>query len=182
MNHARRSLISTSALVLPALALAACAVAPAKQAPPGDGTPVPAPQTAVEQFIAETQAVLGFAAPIVSVISIFVPGAAAYAPIVEAGLNGALNVFNTISSTMTVAQAQPIAGRIVTYIGGSLTAADQAVAVISDPVQRAKAQGIVAQVRGGLGLLAAFASVGGVAVGAEAVPVAVGALRIRTVR
>lgn len=171
MNPARRSLISTSALVLPALALAACTPAPA------GGT-----QTATEQFIAQVQAVLAYFAPIVSVISIFVPGAAAYAPIVEAGLNGALNVFNTISSTMSVAQAQPIAQKIVTYIGGSLTAADQAVAVISDPVQRAKAQGIVAQVRGGLGLLSAFASVGGVAVGAEAVPVSVGALRIRTVR
>lgn len=136
----RLALLSTTALVM-----ASCAS--------GTGT-----AATVEQFIANTQTALAYAAPIASMISIFVPGAAIYVPFVEQGISSALSVFNTVTSAMTQAQAQPLAGQIATYLDAAVAAAQQAVGVIPDATQRAKASAVVAQVTAGIGLIKAFAT------------------------
>lgn len=150
----RRSLTSAAVLAAPAL-LAACAL------PAGTAA-------TVEQFIATTQSVLAYASPIVSVIGIFVPGAAALVPVVQKGLSVAADIFNTVSSTMTVAAAQPKAQQIVTALNGAVAAAGQAVNLIPDPVQKAKAQVVLAQVQTGVNAVAAFAA------GVSAVPLPAG--------
>jgi hypothetical protein len=174
MNASRRSLVSVSTLAIPALALAAC-------------TPAPAGTTTVAQILTEITGIMNYAAPIASIISIFVPGASAFLPLVESGLNAALNVANTIVSTMAAAAAQPLVQQVSTDLKGALTAAGQAIAVISDPTQQAKAQAILAQASQGVTLLDAFVTGVALVVTPPAAAARMGAtlvpgLRIVTVR
>lgn len=141
--NARRAFLMTTALTGSALALAACAAAGAS--------------TSVEQVIATTQAILSYASPVVSLISIFAPGAGALVSIFQAGLATAASIFSTISSTMTTAAAQPIVSKVASSLGGALDVADQAVGLITDPKQKAAAQVIVAEARTALAVLNAFA-------------------------
>lgn len=140
----RRYLLASSALVAPAL-LAACAVSPSTA-----GT--------VEQFIATTQSVLAYASPIVTMVGIFVPGAAAFVPLVQKGLSDAASIFDTVSSTMTVAAVQPKAQQIGTALNGAVSVAAQAIALIPDPTQRSKAQVVLAQVQVGVNAVTAFSA------------------------
>lgn len=160
------------------LALSAAALAGVAACTPPTGST----NTAVEQFIANTQTVLAYAAPIASMISIFVPGAAAYVPLVEQGISAALAVFNTVTSAMTQAQAQPLAGQITVYLDAAVAAAQNAVNVIPDPTQRAKANAVLAQVTAGVGLIKAFATGVAAAMPTAALAVGVPALPIRMVR
>lgn len=139
--------------------------------------------TSVEQFIANTQTALAYAAPIAAMISIFVPGAAVYVPLVEQGISAALSVFNTVSSAMTQAQAQPLAGKIGTYLDAAVAAAQNAVNVIPDPTQRAKANAVLAQVTAGTALAFATGAVVVAAMPTAALaPIKVPSLPVRIVR
>jgi hypothetical protein len=141
-----RRLFASSALVAVPIALAGCTAL-------GGST-----SSQVEQVIADIQGVLSYASPIIPLIAAFVPGAAAFVPMVETGLSVAAAIFNTISSTMTTAAAQPLVGQIVTALGGALDSADQATALIQNPAAKATATAIIAEARTVLALLATFAS------------------------
>lgn len=172
MNH-RRTLLTTSVVAIPALALAACGAQ-------SGGAPSTVSAT-VEQVIARIQAAISFSSALSPMLAIVAPGAASFIPQINAGLNTASNIFNTISTTMTEIQAQPIVGQVATALGGALTAAQQATAVIGDATARAKAQGVVATAQAVLPLLTAFAT--GVQAAVSAAPLAAGAtLRVRSVR
>lgn len=141
----RRSLTAAAIITAPGLALAACAISPGTTA-------------TVEQFIATTQSVLAYASPIVTMVGIFVPGAAAFVPLVQKGLSDAASIFDTVSSTMTVAAAQPKAQQIGTALNGAMTVAGQAIDLIPDPAQKAKAQVVLAQVQAGVNAVVAFSA------------------------
>jgi hypothetical protein len=122
----------------------------------------PAANANIQQILGVASAVMNYAGPIMSLLSIFVPGASAVVPLVETGLNAALNVANTVVSTMTTAQAQPLVGQIATDLKGAFTAAGQGIDAIPNATQRAQAQAILTQAEAGVPLLEAFAA--GVAV------------------
>jgi hypothetical protein len=123
MNPARRSFLSTSALIAPVAAIAGCSLL------------TPANVATVQSVISKIQAVMPYISGIASVVGAVVPGASAVIATVNAGLTAASNVFNTMASTMTAAAAQPLVSQIATYIGGSLTAAKQAVTALPATAQ-----------------------------------------------
>src|ERR1700691_296147 len=105
VNASRRALFATTALIAPAI-LAGCSAATI---------------ASVEQVIAQIQAVMPYVSGVASIIGAFVPGVSAVVTVVQNALSAAANVFNTITSTMTVAAAQPTVTQIATYIGPAVT-------------------------------------------------------------
>jgi hypothetical protein len=103
----------------------------------GCGALTPANVATVEQVIAKIQAVMPYVSGIVSVIGVVVPGVTSAVNLVEEGLTTASNVFATLTSTMTVAAAQPLVGQIATSISGALTAAKQVIAALPANTQTA---------------------------------------------
>lgn len=143
----RRALVSTTALAIPALALAACATTA------GTSTV----SAGISQAIAIGQGILNYIGPVLPLLAAFVPLAAPFVPEAMAGISLASGLLNTLQTTMTAAASQPIVGQVSTAIGGVLTAGDQAVALITNPQQKAQAQAILAAARGELGLLTQLA-------------------------
>ena len=143
VNASRRALFATTALIAPAI-LAGCSLSAATIA-------------SVDQVIAQIQAVMPYVSGVASIIGAFVPGVSAVVTVVQNALTAAANVFNTVTSTMTVAAAQPIVTQIATYIGGALTAARQIIAALPASVQ-AQASALLGEAETILADIAAFAN------------------------
>lgn len=146
----RRGLLTTPALVAPALALSACAAISSATST--------STEAGINQAIAIAQGVLDYVGPVLPILAVFFPPAAPFVPLAMAGITVASQLLNTLVQTMAAADAQPVIGKIVTAIGGTLTAADQAAALVTDPTQRAQVQAIVASARGELAVLAQLAT------------------------
>lgn len=144
----RRSLLNTTALALPVLALAACA---------GTGTTTGTASSGISQAIAIAQGILNYVGPVLPLLAAFVPAATPFVPLAMAGISTASGLLNTLQTTMTAAAGQPIVGKVSAAIGGVLDAGDQAVALIANPQQKTQAQAILAAARGELGLLTQLA-------------------------
>lgn len=123
----RRNLLSSSALA-PVFALTAA----------GCSILTPANVATVEKVIAQIQAVMPYVSGIANVLGVVVPGAVSVIATVEAGLSTAASVFNSVTSSMTTAAAQPLVGKIATAIEGAVTATETIAASLP-----AKAQFVV---------------------------------------
>jgi hypothetical protein len=115
-------------------------------------------QAGINQAIAIAQGVLNYIGPVVPLIAAFIPGAAAFVTPAMAAITLASQLLNTLQATMAAADAQPIVGKVVTAIGGLLTAVDQASAIITNPTQQAQVQAVSAAAKGELALLAQLAT------------------------
>jgi hypothetical protein len=127
----------------------------------------PANVATVESVIAKIQAAMPWINAVASLGASLIPGGSAVLAVVEDGITAASNVFNTMSSTMSAAAAQPLVGQIATSIGGALTAAKQIAAALPAKAQ-ATANGLLAQADTVIADLNAFVS--------PAAPVAPGAV------
>lgn len=143
----RRNILVTSAIVAPAIALAACST-------PNNPN---ATEAGINRAINVATSVLSYLGPVVPMVAAFVPGAAIYVAPAEAGITLATSLLNTLQTTMSAADAQPIIGKITTAIGGVLNAADQAVALIPAGKQHDQAAAILAAARGELPILSQLA-------------------------
>ena len=142
MNTQRRSFLPALAVV--PIALAGCALTPANAA-------------SVQQAINFAQGVLSGASMLTPFLAAFVPASTPFIGLLETGLNAASNIFAGVSSAMTVAQSQPVIGKVGTAINVALNSADTAAALIPDPTQRTKVQTVINAVRADAGLLVQFA-------------------------
>lgn len=152
----RRSILSTTALVAPALALAACSSTSTANA------------TVQTVFNA-----IQFALPLIDTlafgIAIAVPPAAPLVAAVTPYLNAAGPVFQTLSATMTQVQAQPIVQQIEGYLAGAVKAVAGVVDGAPAGSQLAAFAPKVQQAQAALALVTTF--VNGVSVGASMTPV-----------
>lgn len=146
----RRALLATTAFVAPALAVAACAAISTATST--------STEAGINQAVAIAQGILNYVGPVLPLLAAFVPVAAPFVPIAMAGITLASQLLNTLSQTMAAADAEPVVGKVATAIDGTLTAAEQASALIPDPTQKAQVQAIVAAARGELALLAQLAT------------------------
>jgi hypothetical protein len=139
----RRSMLSTSSLVLPALALAACSTA--------TGT---APTNAVVQTVFNgIQFVLPLLDVLAAGIAVAVPAAAPIVATIAPYLASASGVFQTLSIGATEAAAQPVVAQIETYISAAVTAVE---GVVNGNPKLAPLAPKVQQAQAVLGLLTAF--------------------------
>lgn len=140
----RRSLVSTTALIAPALALAACAATSTGTTP------------AVQTVFNAVQFALPLVDMLVTGVSIAFPPTAPVLATVIPYINSAGTVFQTLSTTMTTVQAQPIVQQIEGYVSAVVKAVKSAVSAPNAPPQLAGFAPKVAQAEAALGLLTAF--------------------------
>src|ERR1700733_5518568 len=119
----RRAMLATTAIVAPAAALAAC------------GLVTPANVATVESVIAKIQAVMPYVSGVANVIGGFPPAVSSIVAGINAGLSTAQGIFSTMTTAMTTATAQPVVGKIVTYIQAAYTSAVNAVPQLPASVQ-----------------------------------------------
>jgi hypothetical protein len=123
----RRSMLTTTALIAPALAVAGCAQIQTLFSP--------ANVASVEAVIAKIQAVMPYVSGIASVVGAIVPGAQAVVSTIKGAFTAASSVFATMTSTMSVASAQTAVQQIVTYASGAVTSAKSIVAALPATAQ-----------------------------------------------
>ena len=116
-----RNLAMTTALVTAALALQGCA----SQSGTVSTTP-----TTLQSFINAANAWMPFVTALGIGVAAFVPGGPALVGPITAGTSAVELLLNTISATMTAAQAQPTAQQIVTAMQGTMAALKQLTAGI----------------------------------------------------
>lgn len=139
----RRWLLATTALAIP---IAGCA---AIEKITGTSTPT----AAGEAIVLDCQYLLPLLDAMALGISIAVPASAPAMALVMTGITNAGPIFQQLSSTMAVAQAQPLVQQIETYASGALTSI--ASVVNAAPALSAYATR-VAQAEAVLGLLTTF--------------------------
>ena len=115
-------------------------------------------EAGINQAIAIAQGVLNYLGPVVPLVAAFIPGAAVFVAPAMAAITLASQLLNTLTQTMAAVDAQPIVGKVTAALGGLLTAADQALALVTDPTQKAQIQAVTAAARGELALLSQLAA------------------------
>jgi hypothetical protein len=123
----RRTMLTTTALIAPALAVAACGTLPATT------------RATVEQIIAVAQAWMPFVSGAVAIGAAFVPGAVAFLPEIQGGLSAVAAALANMSSTMTASVAQPIANQIAIAMTNTMTSVKGFVAAMPQTQQNAVA-------------------------------------------
>ncbi len=137
----RRLMLSSTALS----ALAACSLV------------TPANVATVESVIAKIQALMPYVSGIASVIGVVVPGASAAVSVIEGAFTTASGIFANLTASMTAAAAQPIVGRIATYIDTAITSA-KSIATQLPTAAQTTVNGLLAEAESVLADVVAFAS------------------------
>lgn len=168
--NARRSFLTTTAIIAPALALAACT-------PGTSGT-----STQVEQVIAQIQALLPFVDVLAAGLAIAVPAAASVVVAIEPYLGTAQAALNTLSSTMAASAAAPVVTQIENAIGAAVQIIGQFVNAPGADPKLAKFAPLVAQAGAVVSLLNAFVNAAAGVITPKASLVVPRSMHIRTVR
>lgn len=140
----RRNLVSTTALIAPALALAACATTSTGATP------------AVQTVFNAVQFILPLVDALALGISVAVPSSAALVAAVTPYLSAAAPIFQTLSATMTQVQAMPIVQQIEGYLSGAVKAVAGVVSGAAPGSKLAAFGPKVAQAQAALALVTAF--------------------------
>lgn len=143
----RRALFSTTALVLPALAVAACT--------PGTSGGVDAN---LQTVFNASQFVLPLLDVLLVGVSLVVPAAAPLIALATPYLNAAGNAFQDLSLTMTTSAAKPVVQQIADNVGGVIKAVTDVIAAPGGNAKLAALAPKLQQAQAALALLTAFIS------------------------